>query len=494
MGTTILTAHLDSVGDAYISPQSPNTNTGNAVGLTLGNSFTFGGNVTGRIVMRISLSRIDPSAAIVSASLRLFGAATIASSPATFYCRRLTTTDWAEDTVTYNSPWDTAGGDYTTSGEISVSVADGATSMTFTGLKDFVDAARADGTNELNLILFGPETTGASNYFLASSFDAGSASEPALTIVDDLDQDLAEEIRATVDLALQTSTTKSLFSTKNHATSTYVRHVGCWANIAGVDLTCLSPWNSVGAELYGCVLIHNQIGLVADHVWGDQNNPGQPAGNTIGASFRFVKTDGTVVTGTVATSGYTRVAHDIGLVKFTSPLSGIVLARVLPADYFDYMRDMRVDDGLPVQACPAMFVDQTTQALITMFYGEHDDVSNDNVSVMNPSDVVTYANSIPRPALGIAERYVDYFEVPVPGDSSHNGASLFIDGKLVVTCSLLGGDGAGTSLSHHIDSINTAMAALVSGASLTQIDLTGYRRYPKRSGITALAYRGGCHV
>lgn len=492
MGTTVLTAHLDSVGDAYISPQSPNTNTGDAVGLTLGNSFTFGGNVTGRIVMRISLSRLDPSAAIVSASLRLFGAATIASSPATFYCRRLTTTDWAEDTVTYNSPWDTAGGDYTTSGEISVSVADGATSLTITGLKDFVDAARADGTNELNLILFGPETTGASNYFLASSFDAGSVSEPTLTIVDDLDQDLVEEIRATVDLALQTSTTTSLFSTRNNATSTYVRHSGCWAVIAGVDLSPLAVWNSADDNKYGCVLVHNQIGVVADHVWGDGS--GGPGVSTIGATFRFLKADGSVATGTVATSGYTRVAHDLALVKFTSALSGVGIARVLPENYFDYFRHARAGDSLPVEVCPAMFCDQESKALITMFYGENDDVSNDNVSAMNPTDVATYASSIPRPNLGFADRYANYFELPVSGDSSHNGATLFIDGKLVVTCSLGGGDGAGTSITHHLTETNAAMDALVSGASLTQIDLSGYRTYTKRSGITGLVFQGGCRV
>lgn len=492
MGTTVLTAHLDKVADAYIALQSPNTNTGDSETLTIGNSFLLGSNVTGRVVLKIGIDRIDPSAVITSVALRLVGLAVIASSPATFYCRRLTTTDWTEDAVTWNSPWDTPGGDYATSGEVSISVADGATELSFPGLKTMFDAARDAGQSSLYLILMGPETTGVSNYFLADSFDAAAFDEPTLTVVDDLAQDLVEAVRKTFDDALLLSSTTSLYSTRDHTTPTYVRHTGCWANITGADLTSISVWNSVDTNKYGCVLLHPQIGLVAQHVWGNLSNPGQPGASTIGASFRFVRTDGTVATGTVDDFAY--IAHDIALVRFAADVTGIGVANVLPENYFDYLRDMRSGDGLPVAACPAMFTDQEEKALITMFYGEYDDVSNDNVSTMNPTDVAGYAVSIPRPSLGIANRCIDYFETPVGGDSSNNGASLFIDDKLVVTCTLLGGDGGGTSLTHHIDAINTAMDGLVSGASLTQIDLSAYRVYPKRCVLGPLIHAGCSNV
>jgi hypothetical protein len=67
-----------------------------------------------------------------------------------------------------------------------------------------------------------------------------------------------------------------------------------------------------------------------------------------------------------------------------------------------------------------------------------------------------------------------FYETIIDGDSG-NPAFLIIDDELVIiTVWTFAGAGAGTSIAYHKDAINTMMATLGGGYSLTEIDLSGF--------------------
>jgi hypothetical protein len=239
------------------------------------------------------------------------------------------------------------------------------------------------------------------------------------------------------------SFSKPIFSTQNHNSGIYVRNTGCWAS--GIDLTCISPWNSTDSVNRAGTLISPRHILFAAHY--QINN---------GATIRFVDNNNNIITRTMVNKlthpNYTPYQPDltIGVLNSDVP-SSIKFVKILPQNWTNYLPNLSYN-----YVVPCLVLDQEEKALIS--------------DLINLSSVANF--SIPRNP----KRY-EFFENIVAGDSG-NPAFLIINGELVlVTVWTYGGSGAGTHIAYYKDDINTMMIALGGGYTLTEISLNDLAYY-----------------
>lgn len=258
---------------------------------------------------------------------------------------------------------------------------------------------------------------------------------------------LAKEVSDSVDSrigGLNPATAKPIFSTQNHSSGIYVRNTGCW--VSGVDLTCVSPWNSTDNANRAGTLISPRHIIFAAHY--QINN---------GATIRFIDSNNNIVTRTMVNKlthpNYTPYYPDltIGLLDSDVP-NTIGFVKILPQNWNNYLPSLS-----SLYRLPCLVLDQEEKALI--------------------SELFTL-NTIAGFSLPLAgSSRVNFSESIITGDSG-NPAFLIIDGELVIiTVWTFGGAGAGTSIVFHKDAINTMMATLGGGYSLTEIDLSGFTDY-----------------
>lgn len=249
------------------------------------------------------------------------------------------------------------------------------------------------------------------------------------------------------------TTALPIYSVQNHGTATYTRNTACWTNVGtDIDLTCISPWNSYGANTRAGTLVTPRHIIFASHY------PIAP-----GSTIRFVTNSNTVVTRTVthtkllATYGY---HPDIGVGLLDSDVPGTIThCKILPQDYTTYF-------PTSILRMPALGLDQEEKALVKDGH--------------QTSTGIYAMFSFVAPA--IAQRLLLY-ETTIVGDSG-NPCFFIINGELVLTTVwLFGGGGGGTSIVYYADTINDAildvdLAALVStGYTLTPIDLSSFTAY-----------------
>jgi hypothetical protein len=124
------------------------------------------------------------------------------------------------------------------------------------------------------------------------------------------------------------NSTQLLYSTQDHTTPTYVRSTTCWAR--GINLTCVSPWNSGNANLWAGTAITPRHIVHAQHAFVQDT-----------ATIRFIAMDGTVVTRTVS-SGMQVGTTDLRISVLDSDLpASITPAKVLPDDWASHFDETR---------------------------------------------------------------------------------------------------------------------------------------------------------
>lgn len=139
---------------------------------------------------------------------------------------------------------------------------------------------------------------------------------------------------------------KSIYSTQNHSTATYVRNVNCWAYGLRQQLTCFSPSVLVPEltetptlpvnTLHGALVTPRHI-LFAAH-----------NGHKKGSIIRFVTADNQVVLRTIigvqsSKTEYINTMSDIGIAVLDSDVpSSITPCYVLPENYKDYLYDPKL--------------------------------------------------------------------------------------------------------------------------------------------------------
>lgn len=247
---------------------------------------------------------------------------------------------------------------------------------------------------------------------------------------------------------LSATASKPIYSTQDHTAGVYVRNTGCWAY--GVDLTPISPWNSCGGQYMAGTLVSPKHVLFATHYQ-------IAAGSTI----RFVSTNNTVATRTItgieALPGYTPYYPDITLGGLDSDVpAGISFATILPASYTGCMPG-------GVSRCPALNLDAEEKALVS------DLLRLTTASGWNGAMV---QNQVP-----IDNTRIQFYESQIGGDSG-NPTCIIVNGKLILlTVATFGGPGYGTNIAYWKDAINTVMANLGGGYTLTEADLSTFATY-----------------
>lgn len=229
---------------------------------------------------------------------------------------------------------------------------------------------------------------------------------------------------------------KEIFSTQNHATSTYVRNMACWAY--GVDLTCISPWNDELEELKAGILISPRHIALANHY---------PL--TAGTVVRFVTQNNVVVERTITGTPVRVGATDILIAYLDSdvPVS-VSFAKVLPTGY----REL-IGRGLGI---PVLFTDQEEKALVQDVWGFEWPYAGPYVGLRYPIDA----------------RRLDFSEEVITGDSGSPAMLLWGNQPVLITCFTSGLAGSGPDYALNRDGINAAMASFDSDYQLTPLNLS----------------------
>ena len=241
-----------------------------------------------------------------------------------------------------------------------------------------------------------------------------------------------------------------IFSSQDHITPAYVRNSDCWGNDFVSALTSISPWNSDGGIYRAGILVSPRHVIFATHFMP-----------SVGSTVRFV-TAGNVVVDRILSNVSILPAIDtyypdiaIGVLSSDVPET-IDFARVLPSDW---------ESKLPSLAGYPVMCGNTDQE-------EHLHIRDVLLipTATTPRTLVSFRQPVAEPFNG-------FYEDIVGGDSS-NPAFMVINGRLVLlTCWTYGGSGYGTSIYAFKSSINSVMASLGGGYSLTDADLSGFNSY-----------------
>ena len=257
---------------------------------------------------------------------------------------------------------------------------------------------------------------------------------------------------------------KDIYSTQNHSTSTYVRNTNCWAY--DLDLTCMSPWNTTGANTRAGTLISPSHLVFATHYQID-----------IGAKVRFITSNNVVIERTLIDKIVIYADVCLGLLDSDVPNS-ISFAKLLPSNWSTYLPTFyRNRNGKTIYRLPILSLDQEEKALVKeLVYvdplGTGAYTQQPTQNYLDPNN--NYYNTYPNRIL--------FHESTIDGDSG-NPSFLIINNQLVLIITWTGPD-AGPFYSSFISTLNTNMNLLWtrnnrSGASysVTTVDLTGFTSF-----------------
>jgi hypothetical protein len=232
----------------------------------------------------------------------------------------------------------------------------------------------------------------------------------------------------------------AIYASMDHATTNYVRNTNCWAH--GFDLTCIAAYNSfeMATRRAGTLISPRHV------VFANHYSP--PNGTTL----RFVANDNTVVTRVLSNSVQINLTDlRIGVLDSDVPTNLITFAKVLPSSFTNYFPNSL--KPISSKSIPALCLDQDENAL--------------------ESDVwtVTAGVSFRAPADATRSRF---YEDKTSGDSGQP-AFIILNGRLVLlTVWTYSGAGSGWFITAYLSQINSAMAALGGGYSLTPVDLSPF--------------------
>jgi|694.fasta_scaffold119973_4 hypothetical protein len=245
------------------------------------------------------------------------------------------------------------------------------------------------------------------------------------------------------------STSKNIFSTQNHSESIYVRNENCWAY--GLDLTCISPWNSLAAHQRAGTLISPRHMVFAAHY---------PI--TVGTTIRFVDLSNTVVTRTI--TGISTVLNtDIQIAILNSDVpNSISFARILPPNWFSYLPSLYSNSMNVFQrdlsfGLPALCLDQEEKALLNDLIGMSSGMSSASFGIPNNS------------------KNAEFYETIISGDSG-NPSFLIINNTLVLISTWFFPT-SGPFVTFYKDQINSVMSTLGGNYQLTEINLSSFLTY-----------------
>lgn len=250
---------------------------------------------------------------------------------------------------------------------------------------------------------------------------------------------LREHLTAQIDDRLvgkTPSTSIPIFTTKGNGSGGWTRNSDCWLN--GIDLTCMSPYNSYSGYNRAGTLISPRHFVYAHHYTFP-----------VGTTLIFVDNNSNVVTRTMTAQLEIDGSDcEIGVLDSDVP-SSISFARVLPKNYAAYL-------PTNVTGIPFIATNQYKQALVHI--GE------------DATDVISFTQPVSLLEL-------PFYANVIPGDSGSPAFALVNTLVTILNCWLGGYGGAGPFITYLYDDINTAMNSLGGGYRLTDIDLSTFNKY-----------------
>jgi len=255
---------------------------------------------------------------------------------------------------------------------------------------------------------------------------------------------------ALVRIAGKDRSSMPVFTTQDHATSTYVRNPDCWAADLHGELTCASAWNSMGGHTRAGTLVTPRHTICARHY---------PIPN--GTTLRFIAEDNTVHERSV-------VQHSYGLQFDSHGVSSDFMVLLLDSD-------------LPASIKPCKILGNDVFDVAEGSYwgaGGFAGLSLDKqeLSIINPIRSLDWRRVTYAPALD--GQFADFHEHIVSGDSG-NPMFLVINGELAL-CTTFTTRSSGSFVGTYEAGINGVIATLdgmegvSTGYTLTRVDLSGF--------------------
>ncbi len=251
-----------------------------------------------------------------------------------------------------------------------------------------------------------------------------------------------DQIKALI--GVKTAADMPIYSVQNHSTPTYTRNTSCW--MGAVDLTAISPWNSLGAQYRAGVAISPRHTLHAKHF------PVQ-----VGTVLRFVTNGNVVVTRTIdsvanlaESANYQR---DVQIAKLDSDLpETITPVKFLPANAYDYLPTWKT------WKIPVVYSNQFERMACALA----------NAFTVSPVDYVGAWVTTESPYATMYERVITL--------DSGSPAFFVINGTLVLICHWTF---AGQGAAHHqmLTEIAAAITSLGGEHSLQTADLDEFPSY-----------------
>lgn len=242
----------------------------------------------------------------------------------------------------------------------------------------------------------------------------------------------------------KTAADMPIFSVQDHTTPIYTRNLTCWA--APLNLTAISPWNSLGGAYRAGVAITPRHTLHAKHF-----------GMTNGTVLRFIAADNSVISRTVSNvyniPEAVTYGRDVQIALLDSDLpASITPVKFLPANAFDYLPSWHN------WKIPLLFTNQFERMACGV------------------ANIGSYA-SIDWVAMWVTTEapYATMYERVITLDSG-SPAFVVINGALTLVCHWTF---AGQGACHHLmlTEIATALTTLGGGHSLSTVDLSGFTSY-----------------
>lgn len=149
---------------------------------------------------------------------------------------------------------------------------------------------------------------------------------------------------------------KKIFKTQDHVGKKYERNTSCWAY--GLDLTCVSPWNSFDGHLRAGTAITRHHVVFATHY---------PI--SVGSTMRFVTMKNEVVERKLSRTSQV-FKTDITLALLDEPLpDSITPALMLPRFWLEYVATeynqlIEMNTGILIKKFPTLCLDQEEKAVI----------------------------------------------------------------------------------------------------------------------------------
>lgn len=171
-------------------------------------------------------------------------------------------------------------------------------------------------------------------------------------LVEHINENFASRIAGVADV----EESKRIFRVQDHRGKRYERNPACWA--WGLDLTCISPWNSLGGGLRAGTAITKNHVVFATHY---------PI--SVGSTMRFVTMDNKVVERRLSRTSQV-FNTDITLALLDEPLpDSISPALLLPRLWHErvatqYNQLIETNTGILVKRFPALCLDQEEKAII----------------------------------------------------------------------------------------------------------------------------------